>query len=78
VQAVLCIVEQLAAIRLVNFGDVFGFFLSTFDQGCNSVDMDGTTHKSLQAMLKTYLEEVVDHVEAELDPAWEALVKSNH
>lgn len=59
-------------------GEVFSRFLSTFDQDCDTADLDEPTQKALQALLRTCLEEVKDYVKTELDPAWEALVKSHH
>jgi hypothetical protein len=49
--------------------------LSTFDQDCDTADLDEPTQKALQALLKACLEEVNHYVKTELDPAWEALDK---
>ena len=56
---------------------VFDSFLSSFDKDSDADDLDEETHKALQALLKTCLEEAHEFVKTELDPAWEKLVKSN-
>lgn len=58
-------------------GEVFNRFLSTFDQDCDTADLDAPTQKALQALLRTCLEEVNEYVKTELNPAWEALIKSH-
>lgn len=71
------LVESTRSALTTEVGVVFKGLLSGFDERCDAADLDETTQKALQALLRSCLEEVNNLVRTELDPAWETLVKSD-
>lgn len=73
--------RSLVEVTKVNMntvvGDVFANLLNSFDRGCDSTNIDEPAQKELQKLLRTRLVDIKDYIKKELDPAWEALDKSN-
>lgn len=71
------LVESSKSNMTLGVGQVFERFRSSFEQGCETSDIDEAAQKALQELLRASLEEIDSYVKKELEPAWEALDASN-
>ena len=73
--------KQLLEVTRANMseaiGGVFDRLVSSFGDDDDSAGIDESAQKELRKLLKTRLDEVNDYIKTELDPAWEAIAKSN-